>query len=154
MPSSPLRTQLRIRRNARKIGRIFLRADEGIGPYKGGALIRQIPNLSVSRGSTKTRASGRGEDSMLLFYIIGSLSSTAGGKASILRHYPAYKSKQLNVSELARVCDISRTTVYKYIGFWKHKKRQGASWLPVLLFCTCKSIRQEMVKNSTKLAAP
>ena len=58
---------------------------------------------------------------MLLFYIIGSLSSTAGGKASILRHYPAYKSKQLNVSELARVCDISRTTVYKYIGFWKHK---------------------------------
>ena len=36
--------------------------------------------------------------------------------ASFLRHYPAYKNKQLNVSELARVCDISRTTVYKYIG--------------------------------------
>ena len=36
--------------------------------------------------------------------------------ATFLRHYPAYKSKQLNVSELARVCDISRTTVYKYIG--------------------------------------
>lgn len=32
--------------------------------------------------------------------------------ASFLRHYPAYKSGQLNVSELARVCDISRTTVY------------------------------------------
>lgn len=30
--------------------------------------------------------------------------------------YPAYKIKQLNVSELARVCDISRTTAYKYIG--------------------------------------
>ena len=36
--------------------------------------------------------------------------------ASFLRHYPAYKNKQLNISELARVCDISRTTVYKYIG--------------------------------------
>ena len=36
--------------------------------------------------------------------------------ATFLRHYPAYKSKQLNVSELARVCDLSRTTVYKYIG--------------------------------------
>jgi len=36
--------------------------------------------------------------------------------ASFLRHYPAYKSKLLNVSELARVCHISRTTVYKYIG--------------------------------------
>lgn len=36
--------------------------------------------------------------------------------AIFLRHYPAYKKGQLNVSELARVCDISRTTTYKYIG--------------------------------------
>ena len=36
--------------------------------------------------------------------------------AAFLRHYPTYKSGQLNVSELARVCDLSRTTVYKYIG--------------------------------------
>ena len=40
MPSSALRTRLRIRRNAQKIGSIFLRADEGIGPYKSGAFIR------------------------------------------------------------------------------------------------------------------
>lgn len=31
------------------------------------------------------------------------------------KHYPAYKNGQLNVSEPARVCDLSRTTVYKYI---------------------------------------
>lgn len=36
--------------------------------------------------------------------------------ATFLRHYPAYQREQLNVSELARVCDLSRTTVYKYIG--------------------------------------
>lgn len=36
--------------------------------------------------------------------------------SGFLRHYPAYKSGQLNLSELARVCDLSRTTVYKYIG--------------------------------------
>ena len=36
--------------------------------------------------------------------------------SGFLRHYPAYKRGQLNVSELARVCDISRTTAYKYIG--------------------------------------
>ncbi len=35
--------------------------------------------------------------------------------ATFYRHYPAYKNGQLNVSELARVCDLSRTTVYKYI---------------------------------------
>ena len=34
--------------------------------------------------------------------------------ATFLRHYPAYKNKQLNISELARVCEISRTTAYKY----------------------------------------
>ena len=31
------------------------------------------------------------------------------------RHYPSYVSGALNVSELARVCNMSRTTVYKYI---------------------------------------
>ena len=30
-----------------------------------------------------------------------------------LRHYPAYQKGALNVSELARVCGVSRTTVYK-----------------------------------------
>ena len=35
--------------------------------------------------------------------------------ASFLRHYPAYKGRQLNISEFARVCNLSRTTVYKYI---------------------------------------
>ena len=34
--------------------------------------------------------------------------------AAFLRHYPAHKNGQLNISELARVCDISRTTAYKY----------------------------------------
>ena len=32
-----------------------------------------------------------------------------------LRHYPSFKAGKLNLSELARVCDLSRTTVYKYI---------------------------------------
>ena len=35
--------------------------------------------------------------------------------SGFLRHYPAFKRGQLNVSELARVCNISRTTAYKYI---------------------------------------
>lgn len=39
--------------------------------------------------------------------------------AIFLRHYPAYRSGALNVSELARVCGVSRTTVYKYIGLLK-----------------------------------
>ena len=36
--------------------------------------------------------------------------------ANFLRHYPAYKNGAFNLSELARLCNISRTTAYKYIG--------------------------------------
>ena len=35
--------------------------------------------------------------------------------AIFYKHYPAYAAKQMNVSELARVCGLSRPTVYKYL---------------------------------------
>ena len=35
---------------------------------------------------------------------------------AFLRHYPAYRQGRLNLTELARVCGISRTTAYKYLG--------------------------------------
>ena len=35
--------------------------------------------------------------------------------SSFFRHYPSYKEGKLNVSELARICCLSRTTIYKYI---------------------------------------
>ena len=36
--------------------------------------------------------------------------------ANFLRHYPAYKNGAFNLTELARLCSISRTTAYKYLG--------------------------------------
>lgn len=39
---------------------------------------------------------------------------------NFMRHYPAYKAKQLNISEFARVCDMSRTTIYKYLSLLKN----------------------------------
>jgi len=35
--------------------------------------------------------------------------------AVFFKHYPAYAAKKMNVSELARVCKLSRPTVYKYL---------------------------------------
>lgn len=35
--------------------------------------------------------------------------------AVFYKHYPAYAAKKMNVSELARVCKLSRPTVYKYL---------------------------------------
>ena len=34
---------------------------------------------------------------------------------NFLRHYPSYKTGAFNLTELARICNISRTTAYKYI---------------------------------------
>ena len=61
----------------------------------------------VKSGMDNARAKGR---------IIGRPQATKEDiPATFLRHYPAYKTGHLNVSELARVCDMSRTTVYKYL---------------------------------------
>lgn len=35
--------------------------------------------------------------------------------AIFFRHYPTYTSGRMNISELARVCGLSRPTVYKYL---------------------------------------
>ena len=35
--------------------------------------------------------------------------------ATFYKHYPAFMAGALNVSELARVCGLSRPTVYKYL---------------------------------------
>ena len=35
--------------------------------------------------------------------------------AMFYKHYPAYAAGKMNITELARVCDLSRPTVYKYI---------------------------------------
>ena len=39
--------------------------------------------------------------------------------AVFLRHYEVYQEGRLNVSELARVCGLSRPTVYKYLRLLK-----------------------------------
>ena len=39
--------------------------------------------------------------------------------ANFLRHYPAYKKGAFNLTELARLCGVSRTTAYKYISLLK-----------------------------------
>jgi len=36
--------------------------------------------------------------------------------AVFYKHYPTYATKKMNISELARVCKLSRPTVYKYLG--------------------------------------
>lgn len=64
--------------------------------------------MRVRSGMTNARAKGKR---------IGRPQVTVEDLPSVfLRHYPAHRKGALNVSELTRVCGVSRTTVYKYIG--------------------------------------
>lgn len=66
----------------------------------------------VKSGMAAARAKGR--------QIGRKSTSKADIPAAFYRHYPAYASGQLNVSELARVCGLSRPTVYKYLRIMHH----------------------------------
>lgn len=70
----------------------------------------------VGKGLRITAYTGFDAERVVIPAKIGRPQATADDiPAVFLRRYSAYKKKQLNVSELARVCDLSRTTVYKYI---------------------------------------
>lgn len=66
-----------------------------------------IIRARVKSGMDNARAKGRR---------IGRPETTADNIPAIFfRHYPTYKSGALNKAELARVCDLSRPTIDKYI---------------------------------------
>ena len=39
--------------------------------------------------------------------------------SSFVKHYPKYRNKQINKSELARLCDMSRQSIHKYIKIYE-----------------------------------
>ncbi len=44
---------------------------------------------------------------------------------NFIRHYPKYKHKDINITELARLCTVSRQTIYKYIGIYTDESIKG-----------------------------
>lgn len=70
-------------------------------------LERNIISQRVKSGMANAKAKGK---------IIGRPSTTSDDIPYIfLKHYPKYKINEINVSEFARLCNMSRTTIYKYI---------------------------------------
>ena len=55
--------------------------------------------------------------------------------ANFLRHYPAYKNGAFNLTELSRLCGISRTTAYKYIGLLGKVKKMMAKNKAIIYSC-------------------
>lgn len=72
-----------------------------------GQLELAMIRARVRSGMANAKAKGK---------LIGRPQVTADTIPAIFyRHYPAYQSGQLNISEFARACDVSRTTIYKYL---------------------------------------
>lgn len=72
-----------------------------------GQLELAMIRARVRSGMANAKAKGK---------LIGRPQVTADTIPAIFyRHYPAYQSGQLNISEFARVYDVSRTTIYKYL---------------------------------------
>lgn len=72
---------------------------------------RSILSQRVKSGMENARAKGA---------TIGRPSTTVESlPASFLKHYPKYAAKQITQEELARLCDMSRQSISKYIKIYK-----------------------------------
>jgi len=72
---------------------------------------RNIISQRVKSGIENARAKGM---------VIGRpATSLENLPQAFLRHYPLYESKKITLTALARICDISRQTTYKYIKIYK-----------------------------------
>lgn len=68
---------------------------------------RNIISERVKSGMANAKAKGS---------ILGRPEVTADTIPNIfIKYYSKYKAKEINISELSRLCDMSRTTVYKYL---------------------------------------
>lgn len=73
---------------------------------------RDIISQRVKSGMENAKAKGKS---------IGRPVVTLDNIPSIfLKYYPKYKSKEMNVSEISRLCEMSRTTIYKYIALMEN----------------------------------
>lgn len=70
-------------------------------------LERNIISQRVKSGMQNAKAKGK---------VLGRPQTTADGIPSVfMKHYPKYEAEEINVTEFARLCSMSRTTIYKYL---------------------------------------
>ena len=71
-------------------------------------LERNMISQRVKSGMANAAAKGKA---------IGRPATTADNiPPAFYKHYPQYKAGKLNKAELARVCELSYPTIYKYLG--------------------------------------
>ena len=76
-------------------------------------LERNIISQRVKSGMQNAKAKGK---------VLGRPQTTADDIPSVfMKHYPKYEAEEINVTEFARLCSMSRTTIYKYLKLIENK---------------------------------
>ena len=76
-------------------------------------LERDIISQRVKSGMQNAKAKGK---------VLGRPQTTADDIPSVfMKHYPKYEADEINVTEFARLCSMSRTTIYKYLKLIENK---------------------------------
>ena len=76
-------------------------------------LERDIISQRVKSGMKNAKAKGK---------VLGRPQTTADDIPSVfMKHYPKYEAEEINVTEFARLCSMSRTTIYKYLKLIENK---------------------------------
>lgn len=74
---------------------------------------RNMISQRVKSGMENAKAKGK---------VIGRPKTTSENLPSkFLKYYPSYANKSINISEFSRLCNMSRTTIYKYIKLLNNK---------------------------------
>ena len=99
------------------LGSIRVDCQEGrIGPRSQAFIQISAVFAELERSSLRTRARPGMTNAAAKGKQIGRPQTTREDIPAIFyKHYPAYAAGKLNVSKLARVCGLSRPTVYKYL---------------------------------------
>ncbi|QEH70197.1 recombinase family protein [Cellulosilyticum sp. WCF-2] len=72
---------------------------------------RNMISERVKSGMANAAAKGK---------VIGRPSTTVDSlPSSFIKHYPKYRNKEINKTELARICNVSRQSVHKYIHIYE-----------------------------------
>ena len=76
-------------------------------------LERDMISARIKSGIKNAKANGK---------ILGRPTTSKNSLPRIfLKYYPSYKNGKFNITELSRICDMSRTTIYKYINILENK---------------------------------
>ncbi|MCL2386046.1 MAG: recombinase family protein [Defluviitaleaceae bacterium] len=102
------------------IGTFKVDCRNGLDPMTDGMLKMMGVFAEMERNMISQRVKSGMENAKAKGSVLGRPETTVDNlPADFIRHYPKYTAKQLTQAELARLCNISRQSVNKYIKIYK-----------------------------------